>query len=297
MHLEVATLIRQRLKDLGFEQKDLAAAADVTESYISQLLRSKKTPPASDRTDIYDKLGKFLKLPSGELAKLADHQRKHELKKKIEDPPAPLFKEVRELILRKCKPEKRDTVRSILERQPFGELERLVTQKLLDVVKNLAREELAHEHWLRAIASKNGRSYKQMRASALEFLDADVLAISHEACLTFMDPLIVSWDIDLVNFGLEIVLNRRIVPTPRKRFEFTEKDDGEAKMEAPGFRAFLKDPKFSGDATDDEIQILKRIRFANNRRPTAFYYYRELQNLRDLMLGNVFGPEDGAHWV
>jgi hypothetical protein len=37
----------------------------VTESYISQLLTRKKAPPAPERTDIYDKMGKFLKLPSG----------------------------------------------------------------------------------------------------------------------------------------------------------------------------------------------------------------------------------------
>src|ERR1043165_5401442 len=102
--MEVSTLIRQRLTDLGLEQRELAAAADVTESYISQLLTRKKLPPASDRTDIYDKLSKLLKLPAGELAKLADIQRREELKKKIEDPLVPLFKEVRELILRKCKP-------------------------------------------------------------------------------------------------------------------------------------------------------------------------------------------------
>ncbi len=36
--MDVSLLIRHRLKDLGLEQKDLAAAAQVTESYISQLL-------------------------------------------------------------------------------------------------------------------------------------------------------------------------------------------------------------------------------------------------------------------
>src|SRR3989442_3903932 len=48
-------------RSLGLEQKGLAAAAQVTESYISQLLARKKAPPAPGRTDIYDKMGKFLK--------------------------------------------------------------------------------------------------------------------------------------------------------------------------------------------------------------------------------------------
>ena len=31
-------------------------------------------------------------------------------------------------------------MQAILEKQPFGEVERLITQKLLDVVKQVARE-------------------------------------------------------------------------------------------------------------------------------------------------------------
>ncbi len=69
--MDVGLVIRKRLEHLGLEQKDLAAAAEVTESYISQLLTRKKLPPAPDRTDLYEKMGKFLMLSSGKLAKLA----------------------------------------------------------------------------------------------------------------------------------------------------------------------------------------------------------------------------------
>jgi hypothetical protein len=108
-------------------------------------------------------MDKFLKLPAGKLSKLADSQRKEELKKNLGGPPAPLFGETRELILAKCRPEKRDEVRAIFERQPFGELERLVTQKLLDVVKGVAIQELENENWLRLVARLSGRSYEQTR--------------------------------------------------------------------------------------------------------------------------------------
>src|SRR5687768_13565874 len=118
-HVDVSLLIRQRLGELGLDQKDLAAAARVTESYISQLLTRKKAPPAPGRTDIYEKIGRFLKLPSGELARLADVQRMLELKRKVAEPPAPLFKECRELILRKCEPGKRAEVRRIFEKEAF----------------------------------------------------------------------------------------------------------------------------------------------------------------------------------
>src|SRR5437660_12822045 len=137
--MDVCLVIKERLEQLGLEQKDLAAAAEVTESYISQLLTRKKSPPAPERTDIYDKMGKFLKLSSGKLAKLAELQRREALKRNFEDPPSPLFHEVRELVLRKCTPGKQEEIRSIFDKQPFGELERFVTQRLLDVIKRVAR--------------------------------------------------------------------------------------------------------------------------------------------------------------
>ncbi len=99
--MDVSFMIRQRLEAFGLEQRELARAAQVTESYISQLLTRKKAPPAPNRTDIYDRLDTFLKLPSGELARLADVQRKEQLKRELGEECAPLFREVRDLILRK----------------------------------------------------------------------------------------------------------------------------------------------------------------------------------------------------
>ena len=278
--MDVCLVIKERLDQLGFEQKELAAAAEVTESYISQLLTRKKLPPAPDRTDIYDKMGTFLKLSSGKLAKLAELQRREELKRDFEDPPAPLFHEARELVLRKCRPEKQQEVRAIFEKQPFGELERLVTQKLLDVVKRVAREELRSEKWLHSVARLSGRSYKQMRVMILEFLDTDVFHLSVENCVSFLDPLIDSWDIDLSAFGMEIVLNRRLAPGHSRRFEFVEKEPGQPFGGEPGLNAFLKDAPLSGNVTQEEIDFLKQLRF-RGKRPTPLYYYRELQNLRD----------------
>jgi len=97
--VDVPLLIRHRLEELGFEQRDLAGAAQVTESYISQLLTRRKAPPAPTRTDIYEKMDKFLKLPRGKLATLADVQRKEELKRELGDEAAPLLPEVRDVIL------------------------------------------------------------------------------------------------------------------------------------------------------------------------------------------------------
>jgi transcriptional regulator with XRE-family HTH domain len=278
--VDVALVIRHRLKELGVGQKDLAAAARVTESYISQLLGGKKSPPAPNRTDIYEKMGEFLKLPSGELSRLADVQLKEALKKKLVDPPRPLFQGFRELVLRKCAPDQQGQVRVIFEKEPFGELERLVTQKLLDVAKRVAKEELESENWLRLMARLSGRTYEQMRVTILEFLDTDVFHVSVENWVSFLDPLIESWGVDLRTFGVEIVLNRRLVLGPVKRFEFVEREPEQALEVEPGLEEFLKDASLSGDASEEEIEFLKRLTF-KGRRPAPLYYYRELQNLRD----------------
>lgn len=277
--MDICLVIKQRLHELGFEQRDLAAAAEVTESYISQLLTGKKLPPEPSRSDIYDKMGKLLKLPSSRLAKLADHQRKEALKRNLEDPPKPLFREVRELILSKCAPEKQKQMRVIFEKQPFGELERLVTQKLLDVVKKIAKNELQSEKWLHSVARLSGKSYEAMRVSILEFLDTDVFSISAENCASFLDPLVESWNINLVTFGMEIVLNRRLISGYTKKFEFVEKELVHREQE-PGLKEFLKDLSVNGGATQEEIEFLKKLTF-KGKHPTPLYYYRELQNLRD----------------
>jgi transcriptional regulator with XRE-family HTH domain len=272
--------VRRRLRALGTEQRDLAAAAQVTESYISQLVTGKKPPPAPGRTDIYDRMEAFLKLPAGKLAQLAALERREALKRTLAEPPAPLLTSVRELMVSKCAPGKRSAIRAIFEREPFGALEQLVIQKLLEVVKNVAREELEDETWLRRMARLGRRSYRQMRVIVLEFLEADPLTISADHCVTFLDPLIESWDIDLATFGMQIVLNRRLASAHSKRFEFVERNDARQFDEEPGLREFLKDAALSGDLTAEERAFLKQLTFAR-KRPTALYYYRELQSLRD----------------
>ncbi len=278
--MDVSLVIKQRLNELALDQKDLAAAVQVTESYISQLLARKKAPPAPGRTDLYEKMGLFLRLPAGELSKLADLQRQVELKKKVAEVPAPFFKDGRDLILNKCYPDIREEVAQIFQKEPFGEFERLITQKVLDVAQGVAREELRSEAWLRSMALLSGHSFEQMRVAVLEFLDTDVYHITVEGCVSFLGPIIDSWSIDVKTFRMDIVLNHRQAAGGTKRFEFMERPLEEILPAGHGFDGFLKDKSLSGDATDEEIEFLKSLKF-KKRQPTALYYYRELQNLRD----------------
>ena len=279
-HVDVSLAIKQRLELLGLEQRDLARAAQVTDSYISQLLTRRRPPPAPNRTDIYDKMDRLLKLPPGELAKLAADQRKEQFKRELGEEPVPLFGEVRALILRKCHPARARAVRAIFERQPFGEIERLVTRTILDVVQRLAQKELENEPWLRSVAKLSGRSYQEMRVVSLEFLDTDILHLSPESCVVFLDPLVQSWDIDLATFEIEIELNPKVSPGSARRFQFIETPGKDHETRQPGFAEFMKDRSLSGSATEQEIAFLEGLRFTTGT-PTALYYYRELQSLRD----------------
>ena len=282
LQMDVCRVIKSRLEELGLEQKDLAAAAEVTESYVSQLLSRKKLPPAPNRTDIYEKMEGLLKLSTGKLAKLAHAQRTEQFRRGFEDPPAPLFHEVRELVLQKCAADQRQQIREIFERQPFGEFERFVTQKLLDVIQRVVRSELENEQWLRKVARVSGRSYKQMRVTSLEFLDTDVFSIFAENCASFLKPLLESWNIDLSTFGMEIVLNHTLVPGHLKKLDFVEREFDDPVEDEPGLTEFLQDTALSGNASRDEIAFLRRLAF-KGKRPSSLYYYRELQNLRDPM--------------
>jgi len=278
--MDVCSVIKTRLQELGFEQKELASAAGVTESYISQLLTGKKLPPAPDRTDIYEKMGKFLKLSNDELATLARSQRLDQLRRSFEEPQGALLKEARELILQKCVPARQQQMREIFERQPFGELERLVTRKLLDVISQVARAELDNEGWLNEVAQLSGKSYEQMRVIILEFLDTDIFNISSADCIAFLSPLLARWDIDLFTFDMEIVLNERLVPGQPRKFAFIEKDADGVDGDEPGLAALIADATLGGDVTLKEVEFLRRLRF-KGKRPNALFYYRVLQALRD----------------
>lgn len=237
--MDVALVIRQRLDDLQLDQRDLARAANVTESYVSQILTRKKAAPAPERTDIYDRMDRFLKLPQGELARVAEAHLKEERMRRL-GIVAPLVPALRTLLLRKCAPAEREAVRAIIERQSFGELERLVAQTLLQV---------AH-------------------------LATEVLHVTPKQ-LSRLGDAIASWEWDPATFALTI----RTTTGEQKRFEYDERGNGGGDHEK-GLLEFLRDPLLSGTANPEELAFLKSLRF-KDRRPSALYYYRELQNLRD----------------
>jgi transcriptional regulator with XRE-family HTH domain len=273
--MDFSFVVRRRLEELGLDQRDLANRAEVTESYISQLLGRKKLPPLPNRTDLYDKMSRVLGLTRDELARLAAIEHHEALDQKWVAPPAPRFGPMRELVLRKCKHARQRQMRDIFEKQPFGELEQLITRTLIEVVRSEARNHADDEMWVRSIAKSGRASYHEMRVRMIELLDSDPRASIGDFS-SFLDPLIASWDYDVDDFTLEVELPTGGV----RKFAFREENE-ETSEEEPGFRKFLKDPNLNNGATPEEIEFLRRMRFPSGGRPTAIFYYRTLQNLRD----------------
>jgi len=274
--MDFVSTVRQRLTELGLDQRDLAAGAEVTESYISQLLRRKKLPPLPNRTDLYDKIGSVLRIPREELAQLAAVQHHAVLDRMWRTEAKPLFESMRELVLSKCRPSRQSHLRATFEKDPFGDIERLITRTLITVIREDAAPHARDEQWLQDVAAKSDRSYRTMRVKLIDLLDSDP-SESIGDFSWFIDSLVRSWDFDDQRYVLTVHLTSGSTRT----FSFQETAKDARAAEEPGLKSFLRDTTLSSGITADEVEFLRRIRFAKHERPTALFYYRTLQNLRD----------------
>lgn len=277
--MDISELIRSRLVEIGLEQKELARAAGVTDSYVSQLLARRKSPPSPTRTSIYHRMDRFLGLPEGRLAEMAEAQRLAELRRAVADAPAPLLPHLREILLARCRPARRTVVADAFATAPFGELERLVAQVLIEVVQGIVRPRLHDDIWLRRLAKRNGEPADSLRALLKQLLTISALHLTVRHSELLLGVLIAEWDVDLVKFVIEVRPDRRLAGGKPRRFAMSEQARGEVDEE-PGFRAFVRDRALSSSASPDELAALKALRF-EGRHPTAQYYYRELQSRRD----------------
>ena len=77
--------------------------------------------PAPNRSEIYERIDQILGFPNGRLSRLAEEQRREELKRKAVEPPQAFFKEGRELLLRKCDPAMQKELHRIFQKEAFGD--------------------------------------------------------------------------------------------------------------------------------------------------------------------------------
>ena len=89
--MDVALVIRQRLVDWGWSRRIWRLRPKLLSPTFPRCWRRKKMPPRSDRTDIYAKMERLLKLPSGTLSTLAAPPAQGGVEGTLGDRPRPCY--------------------------------------------------------------------------------------------------------------------------------------------------------------------------------------------------------------
>lgn len=207
----VSALMRRRLKELQRTPRELAEALAVPESYVTDLLTGRRRPPAPGRTDVYDRMTKFLRLHRNEASASARAERA------AHDPDGQRRpdQKVRGLMLELCEPGRaRALTRRLSDRKSGPALEILIVQRLLEVAQGFVRRQLDDEVGVRVAANREGLSHSEMRLRLIDFLDATPGSLTVTDHAVYVHPRIASWDIDLETHAMKIVL-RAHEPGPR----------------------------------------------------------------------------------
>jgi hypothetical protein len=205
--MTVRRLLQERLKEMERSSEDLAAALEVPTHYVSELISGRRRAPLPARTDVYERMTRFLQLGRTDLADCANSER-GEAGHDRGSPDA----EVQTELLGLCEA---DTARKLKRRARSDEAEMVdLIQRVLDVVQGNARRTLDHQIPLRIAATRTGASYPEVRLRVLEFLDTSPATLTLADLSEFVRPQVALWDVDLDSGVLRVVL-RSAVSTER----------------------------------------------------------------------------------
>lgn len=197
--MTVRKLLQQGLEDTKRTAADLAQAVEVPVHYVNDLLSGRRRPPLPARTDLYEKMTRYLRLGRTDLSDCARAERSKD------DPRCePPDSGVRDQMLELCEAETAPklTRRSGRNRDELVDLIR----RVLDVAQGSARRSLDDQIPLRIAAARLGTSYPEMRLRVLEFLDASPATLTADDLNHFVRPHIALWDVDLESGVLRVVL-------------------------------------------------------------------------------------------
>jgi hypothetical protein len=198
--IPVGELVVRRLRQLKRTPGELAAAARVSETYITELMAGRRRAPAPG-SDVYVTMGKFLGLHRDDLPSCARAERAAE--RPGQRRPSP---EVRRLVLELCDPQQARTITRRLARPEGAELEWVIVSRLLEVARGFVIRKLEDEVGMRVAAGREGRAYLDVRMRLLEFLDAVPDSVTTADCEDFLRPRIATWAIDLESRTMRIQL-------------------------------------------------------------------------------------------
>jgi hypothetical protein len=205
--MTVRKLLAERLEETQQSTDDLAGAIEVPGRYLKELISGRRRAPLPARTDVYEKMTRFLKLGRTDLAETAAAERAE-----AGDDMGPPDEEVRDQMLELCEA---GTAGKLRRRARNGHAELVdLLGRVLDVAQGSACRTLTDQIPLRIAASRSGESYPELRMRVLEFLDTSPATLTMENLVQFVRPLIEVWDVDLESGVLKVVL-RSATPTER----------------------------------------------------------------------------------
>jgi hypothetical protein len=212
----VGQLLKRRLKETNRTPEELAEAAQVPTEYILKLMDGTQRPPLPGRTDVYEKMTRFLGLGRTDLATGASAERAAAAP---ETPAAP-GAAVRRLLFAFCEPA---TAEELERRAKRGKVEvGDFLQRLLDVTHGAVHRLLHDPVALRITASQRGSTFAEVRQRVLVFLDATPDCLTADDIDEFIRPYVTLWDVDLETGVLRVVL-RGHEPRGRGRAPLTRR--------------------------------------------------------------------------
>jgi transcriptional regulator with XRE-family HTH domain len=209
--VSVGELLRRRLKETKRTLEELAEAVEVPPEYVADLISGKRRPPLPGRTDIYERMTRFLGLGRTDLAACATAERASTKAKKAVGPEAA----VQRALLDICDP---NTAKE-LERRAKKDTAELIDfiQRLVDVAQASVRRTLDDPIALRLAATKNGTGYIPMRLRVLEFLDATPATLTMADLSNWVLPKIARWEVDFTTGVLRVILKTQDTPEQSRR--------------------------------------------------------------------------------
>ena len=197
--MTVRKLLAERLKETDRSADDLAEAVEVPAHYVTDLISGRRRPPLPARTDLYERMTRFLRLGRTDLADCAKAERATD----EPDLRAP-DDEARDQILALCDP---DTAKTLKKRAAKNDAEIVdLIARVLLVVQSSARRTLHEQIPLRIQAKRMGASYPDMRLRFLDFLDVSPATVTTADMSEFVQPHIENWNVDLDSGVLRVVL-------------------------------------------------------------------------------------------
>ncbi|MBI3982046.1 MAG: hypothetical protein HY337_03985 [Gemmatimonadetes bacterium] len=207
--VRVGELLQQRLREIDRSPEQLAEAVDVPVEYVNELIAGRRRPPLPGRTDVYEKMTRFLRLGRNDLAACAKAERNA-----AAAGPGPNAG-IRRLLLESCEP---TTAQELERRARRVDAEvAAVFERLLSVAQGTVRRMLDDQIALRISATQNGMPYRAMRLRLLEFLDASPSTLTADDFADFMQPRIAQWDVELETGVLRVVLKTQEPPAQGRR--------------------------------------------------------------------------------